>query len=699
MILLGIIATVLILECTAFNYRAYPNRGEISDYPASGLIMHNADDTGVKDDNGKEKYQISENNKPYIYLEFEEQKMVNTVYVDFDFYSNDQYRYAFNIRGWYHEESRLCSVDSSYELEVIPGDEYTKYFLTDFNHAVDRLQISLVSVGNYGDKVAGLEFGFGGIGINHKMPFHFSLARVLLLSATSGAICLLAFLFIDRKEIIKKPLRYIIADIFVYALPIIVLVMIFAFYGNFTYKLASATDGTQISKELVDAFMKGHLYLDAEPSESLKALSNPYDYNLRWGVDFLWDHLYYNGKYYSYYGIAPVFLLFLPFRLIFGKYLYDAYGVLLFSIISLIFMALTYENMLKLLYKDKPVPRAIKYPLYWLLALGCGILFNVERPYFYEVSTSAAFMCMMIMLYHLTQGGILFNKEDKKYFYYHLFFASLWCALGVLSRATMALYALCHLIYLGFYYYKHHQEMDKKANILFFALSLSPYLFFGLIQGIYNYLRFGSFLDFGIEYSLTIADFKNMPFHFGNVITSVYNFLFGLPVPTSTYFFMYGSNLHFGSGFYYFETYSSVGLFFRMPILWLIFVLPFINPASGKERLKNLVLRWLPCVIIPFIQVCITWQSGYATRYFSDFAWPLSFFAVLLIIKQYQLTESERAQKGWFIFLVANILFSSFVTFDVILVYVPMLTHHYGEVHYAYTRYYYHLGHELVFWR
>ena len=72
--------------------------------------------------------------------------------------------------------------------------------------------------------------------------------------------------------------------------------MIFAFYGNFTYKLASATDGTQISKELVDAFMKGHVYLDEKPSEALMALSNPYDPNMRGGISYLWDHLYYNGQ-------------------------------------------------------------------------------------------------------------------------------------------------------------------------------------------------------------------------------------------------------------------------------------------------------------------------------------------------------------------------------------------------------------------
>lgn len=697
-IFFGIFLGIVLIECTAFNYRSFSDRGEKLDYQYSQVSVTNAVDTGTQDKNGEELYTMKTPDMVTFVINFDEQKEVNTVYVDVDFKTDAAYHFYVDVRGYYNEESRYGSVDSWEDLEVIQGDEYTKYQLTNFNHAVSRIEMHIYNIGVIGDYQE-LTFSFGGIGINHKIPFHFSWARVLLITLACAVPFFFILLFIDRKEKSEKSWKKFILEGAMYIIPIAIIIGIFAFFGNFMYQFASPNEGTQISKELVDAFMKGHVYLDEQPSQALLSLSNPYDPNMRGGVSFLWDHLLYNGKYYSYYGITPVMILFLPFRLITGEYLQDAYGVLLFSIIGTIFMTMTFNEMLKKLYKDKPLPYAIKYLLFGLLFLGSGALFNLERPYFYEVSTSSAFMCMMIMLYHLVKGGVLFETDEKKYFNYHLFFASFWCALGVLARATMALYAVCHLIYLGFYFYRHHKEMDKKAIALFFSLSLAPYVVFGGIQAVYNYLRFGSFLDFGIEYSLTIADFKNMPFHFGNVLTSLYNFMFGLPIPTSNAYFMYGANIHFGGAYYFFETSSSIGLFVRMPILWLIFVLPFVQSATTKERVEHLFLRWLPCVIIPFIQVAITWQSGYATRYFSDFAWPLSFFAILLIAKQYQLSDNESVHKGFFTLLLLNLMYSAFTTACVICVYVPMLTHHYGDMYFAFTRYYYHLAHELTFWR
>ena len=697
-IFLAIFASIAIIESTAFNYRAYQSRGVKQDIAISEVITSDTTKSEEKDKDNKTIYTMNTSNYPTFKVEFSERTEVKTIYFDINFDDPAAYRYMFEVKGAYTDGASPIVINSSDSLEIIPGDEHTKYFVTDFNHAVDSVTIRMFNVGNYGGG-ENLKFSLGKVGVNYRIPFHFSWARVLLLLGAASLIYFPVCLFKDRKEQTGKSWKKIVLDALMYIIPIAIVVALFAFFGHFENAFCNKDYGTQISKELVDAFMKGHVYLDEKPSEALLALSNPYDPNMRGGVSYLWDHLLYNDKYYSYYGITPVFLLFLPFRLIFGQYLYDAYGVLLFTIIGVVFMTLAYDRMLKILFKDKPLPLAMKYTLYALLFLGCGCLFNLTRPYFYEVSTSSAYMCMMIMLYHLVSGGILFKKEDKKYFTYHLVFASLWGALAVLSRATMALYAVCHLIYLGFYFFKNRKEMQKKDIILFFVCSLVPYAVFGGVQCIYNYLRFGSFFDFGIEYSLTIADFKNMPFHFGNVLTSLYNFLFGLPIPTANSYFMYGANIKFGGAYYFFETSSSVGLFIRMPILWLVFVLPFINKATGKERLEHLFLRWLPCVIIPFIQVAITWQSGYATRYFSDFAWPLTFFAILLIAKQYSKVENERLQKGIFGFLVGNLLFSSFVTICVIFVYVPMLTHHAGALDWAYTRFYYHLGHELNFWR
>ena len=46
-------------------------------------------------------------------------------------------------------------------------------------------------------------------------------------------------------------------------------------------------------------------------------------------MNYSWDHVYFDGKYYSYYGIAPVVLLFLPYHKLTGYYFPDSLAVLL----------------------------------------------------------------------------------------------------------------------------------------------------------------------------------------------------------------------------------------------------------------------------------------------------------------------------------------------------------------------------------
>ena len=98
----------------------------------------------------------------------------------------------------------------------------------------------------------------------------------------------------------------------------------------------------QISKELVDAFRAGQVSLLDTPSEELLSMENPYDWSARsaLGVSAKWDHLLFEGKYYSYYGLAPVLILFLPYNLLTGLYFPTPEAVLLFGVIGIIFLTL-----------------------------------------------------------------------------------------------------------------------------------------------------------------------------------------------------------------------------------------------------------------------------------------------------------------------------------------------------------------------
>ena len=81
--------------------------------------------------------------------------------------------------------------------------------------------------------------------------------------------------------------------------------------GDMVYDLFKNPDTNQMNKEIVDSFEAGQVSMLETPSDEMLALENPYDLSQRSeaGVSYPWDHLFYDGKYYSYYGIGTVLTL------------------------------------------------------------------------------------------------------------------------------------------------------------------------------------------------------------------------------------------------------------------------------------------------------------------------------------------------------------------------------------------------------
>ena len=90
-------------------------------------------------------------------------------------------------------------------------------------------------------------------------------------------------------------------------------------------------------------------------------LENPYDLSERSaaGVSYPWDHLFFDGKYYSYYGIGTVLTLFLPYHMITGKYFPSLWATFIYSIIGIIFLSLAYCAFMKRLFPKIPNRTAV----------------------------------------------------------------------------------------------------------------------------------------------------------------------------------------------------------------------------------------------------------------------------------------------------------------------------------------------------
>lgn len=400
------------------------------------------------------------------------------------------------------------------------------------------------------------------------------------------------------------------------------------------------TEGDQITEELVTAFEQGRFDLPYEPSEELLAMENPYDTGSRYydDVDYLWDHVFYNGKYYSYYGVAPL-LLFIPYHLITGYFFPADIAVMLFAAIGLIFLAALYGEIVRKWFGR--ISSGAYISGLAILMAACGIWFSSGRPLFYEVSISAGFAACTSGVYFLLRSGIFGKKEKLSKF--RVCISSLLIGLSVLCRPTLALYAICGCIFyiMGI---KKVKRSGGKELFAYLACAAVPIMALAIFQMIYNYSRFGSPLEFGIKYSLTINDFTRTEFHVHLMLIGLYNFLFAPPafIPdqpfVTTPFSMLGVN-----GYYFKDNGNVSGvLFLALPVFgYLLSGKALKKIPDIRTKIKAVLSVGLPCVVMPVIIVCSVWESGYSARYTADFSWQIIIGAYFVLYFLYTLSKND----------------------------------------------------------
>lgn len=399
------------------------------------------------------------------------------------------------------------------------------------------------------------------------------------------------------------------------------------------------TEGDQITEELVLAFEHGRFDLMSEPSEELLAMENPYDTGSRYydDVEILWDHAFYNGKYYSYYGIAPL-LLFVPYHLITGYFFPADIAVLLFTSVGLLILSMIYSYIVRKRFGRISTGAYIS-GLTMILA-SSGIWYSAGRPLFYELSISAGFMCCTTGAYFLITSGI-FEKGRAKIS--SIFLSSLLLGLSVMCRPTLAVYAVC-----GCVFYIMNASKQSKNLWKYLVCAFVPLAALGAFQMYYNYSRFGSIFEFGIKYSLTINDFTHTEFHIHNMLIGIYNFLFAPPAFIPDYPFVTAPFSFLGINGYYFKDEGTIsGLMFLVLPTFAYFL---SKKALGmiqdkKSRIRALVTVGLPCVVMPFIIVCSVWESGYSARYMTDFSWQAVLGAYIILFFMNTRSKKE-AKKG-----------------------------------------------------
>ncbi len=519
---------------------------------------------------------------------------------------------------------------------IVAGDDRSSYIVLDLSGDVSDLRIQITPP----DKGS---FTVCSVTVNDSVPLHFSAIRLILWMLGCMAVYLLCTAPSMKATLGENPKAFrrtaiAMTSVLILAAVAVTWLSMYDQTGGISTGFAN-TRGNQITQELVDAFRAGQVHLLDEPSEELLAMENPYDWSARrdLGVSAKWDHLLYDGKYYSYYGIAPVLLLFLPYNLITGYYFPTAEAVLLFGILGIIFLSLLFGEFAKMFCRK--VPNSILVSTLFILLISCGVWYNFVYDNFYEIAQASGFCFTAGGFYFLLRSRVIGDGPIR---YRFVALATVFLSLAVLCRPTLALYCFAACIFLGFGFVKHMRackaspgnatngkalpaSVRRTAAVKYLLAALAPFVLIGGIQMAYNYARFGSVLDFGIQYSLTINDFTRSQYHTDFVMIGFYNFILAFPQmqPEFPYVASNFSTLS-TNGYYYVANRNAVGILWRAtPSLGYLGAVPAWKSMTRQERIQAIALGLSTCVIVPCIIIFSIWESGYGVRYCCDFAWQI----------------------------------------------------------------------------
>ena len=381
-------------------------------------------------------------------------------------------------------------------------------------------------------------------------------------------------------------------------------------------------------ERITESFLEGRLDFLYAPSQELMELENPYDPQARRDadVDFKWDHSYYNGKYYMYFGVVPVFLVFLPYRVLTGTSLTTYHATQLFTAAFIVGLFALFYQLAKKFFKD------ISAGIYLYLSVAFSVMSvwtAMATPALYCTAVTAAMATMVWGLYFWTKAAWGSNSRKKA-----VLLATAGSLLGALTfgcRPTIAMGNLT-ILALMILYIKPLPLKRKLQDALAF---LSPYVVIGVLLMAYNYVRYGSILEFGQSYQLTVVDVHNMPS------------LLSLPTFTEkvqllgTYVLNCGRYLVRVTGL---KALTDNGTFITFPILLYTFVGLF-SPKSRalvKEHRGWLFMSLLLATPVVILLMDVMGSPDVFPRYRMDTLWAFAVLAYVFLGLRYQNKDNKK---------------------------------------------------------
>ena len=373
--------------------------------------------------------------------------------------------------------------------------------------------------------------------------------------------------------------------------------------------------------QAADAVLKGQVYLDIEASDELLKLENPYDPGSRDGVLYLWDHAFYEGHYYMYFGIAPVYTVYLPFYLFTQEMPNNVFACFILAIYCCIIIPLTVFEWARR-FAPKTSPFLLAFASFVLIAVS-GVYLHVSYSKQYQIPILSA-TAMGFLFCYLALRALRCKKAWSRYVVFAL--AGVAYVATVASRPTMALMFLAPLPIVFFDILKPF-ELKKAAKDLC-ALGIPVMIGAALLMW-YNYARFGNPLDFGQKYQLTVHEVSLYSLSGSVFGYAMIHYFLQPPTFDGHPPFPCRSLLQMNYGRYVYVD-RSIGAFAFPTTLGALFTSAVIS--FKKDPGKAIAYLFIPvcAIVLAFVDFCL---AGVHLRYVFDIVPMLTFLGLLVWIE------------------------------------------------------------------
>lgn len=395
-----------------------------------------------------------------------------------------------------------------------------------------------------------------------------------------------------------------------------------------------------------DAFMKGQLHLDVKPDERLALLKNPYDLAERTfhGIDYMWDRAYFDGKYFSYFGVTPLLLVYFPYYFLTGSLPNAGLVMAVFCVMTAVFFALAVEEYAKISGKKHFGYFTAFCTVSGFLASFALIIARGQQRFYYIAGMAGMAFSAAFIMFMLKAVG---SQKIKRIIYFAL--AGISFGLGFHSRVNSVVpLAIVAVAFVLLWAIKRFKE--KQVGTLFAEMAAlgTPVVIAVVASMLYNKARFGSFFDFGTAYQLTISD------------TSFYSIgLHGI-MPAFFHYFLQG--FHFVQEFpyvgmnyiappdygRYFYVDSGIGIF-AMPFMLSLLLFPIVlkKKTIGKNRKIIFAAALIAIPVTAFINCCL---GGIIFRYTSDISVVAAFLAAVIMLETAETALQKFGKDGYAVF-------------------------------------------------